>query len=314
MRHANWLSVLLISFTVQGEILILVHSLQLLTFWEHTNTKMIRLGGGTPKATAALAQDKSSVALRDTKGGLSRFPGGLGHVSCAQDGLWKWINWKWPACTCLRGEGSTPVLRCGTQRVGGTRLGLQGGPGQKLFSHFLTFLNCWFISEELKTASLWSWGVSTLCWHLWDWLVFSNLPFRVEICSPNILKHPHLLRATTSNICCACFLPSRHFWEPTNHCSCAQGCLCTPVGRCSLCSTDGTNGNGKVIPEIHSRSRRGKNLLNLFGALCLLNNELLFLRCPWVMAEGSSRPQHRPAWLESNWSSPGSKGRLQWQW
>lgn len=34
---------------------------------EHRNTKMIRLGGGTPKATAALAQNKFSVAPWDTR-------------------------------------------------------------------------------------------------------------------------------------------------------------------------------------------------------------------------------------------------------
>lgn len=59
---------LLISFTVQGEIL--VHSLQLLTFCGcvgNIQTQKWSGWGGTPKATAALAQNKSLVALRDTR-------------------------------------------------------------------------------------------------------------------------------------------------------------------------------------------------------------------------------------------------------
>lgn len=111
MRHANWLWATALnflyspggnsysrSFSATPDFLGLCR--------EHTKTKIVRLGGDIPKATAALAQNKSPVTLRDTgevksplRGGLPRFPGGLGHASCAQDRLWKWINWKFSSCT-----------------------------------------------------------------------------------------------------------------------------------------------------------------------------------------------------------------------
>lgn len=143
-------------------------------------------------------------------------------------------------------------------------------------SCFLTFLNCWFISKELQTASLWSWVLSTLCWQLWDWLVFSSLPFGVEICSPPILKHPQLLRATTRSYQLCSFsafqaLLGAH--KPLLPCSGLSVHTCGQVQALQHWQNNwiwkshswNPQQEGKGPPESHS-----------FGMLCLLNNELLF--------------------------------------
>lgn len=72
MRRANWLSDTALNFLHSPGGNSYSRSFSVTPAFlgpcrEHTNPKMISLGGATCKATAALAQNKSSVALRDSR-------------------------------------------------------------------------------------------------------------------------------------------------------------------------------------------------------------------------------------------------------